>query len=287
VVEAYLEIRDAAGRNGVFPLNGDTVTVGRRTDNALALSADDTVSGRHALLEHAAEGWTIRDTGSSNGTSVNGTRLQGGHSLIPGDEIAVGHTVLTFRSGHENVPLSSTTSLPSASSYLDTGEEWSPGAPPEPAPRSRSMGQPAPPPQIPRALPAVQPRQPSRPVQAGEARGGSGSVRGIARAVATRRGENDRSLLAFRVDRYDDSGNRLPAVSVELRDHRQGAVNEGEEVEVTGTYKRGTLVAKRIVNLSTNAEIRGAGRGQNIALGIAYTLVIGFILIIVVAIVLG
>jgi FHA domain len=286
MVEAYLEIRDATGRTGVFSLNSDTVTVGRLTDNALALIADGAVSGRHALLERAPGGWTIRDTGSSNGTSVNGTRLQGGYSLVPGDVVVVGHTVLTFRSGHATSPLGSGASPPSTSSYLDMGEEWSLSALQEQAPRSRVMRQPAPPPQIPRAVPPVQPRQSSRPVQTSKGRG-SGSVRGIARAVATRRGENDRSLLAFRVDRYDDSGNRLPSVAVELRGHRQGAVNEGEEVEVTGTYKRGTLVAQRIVNLSTNAEIRGAGPGQSIALGIVYTLVIGFILVIVVAIILG
>jgi hypothetical protein len=73
----------------------------------------------------------------------------------------------------------------------------------------------------------------------------------VARGIQLRRNEQQREILAFRIDRYDESGNRLPP----------GQVGEGEQVEVSGKWSRGTLKADRVRNLSTRAEVRGAGFG--------------------------
>ena len=51
---------------------------------------DDGVSRRHALLEVAVDGVSIRDLDSTNGTFVNGARLEGPIRLGEGDRIQIG-----------------------------------------------------------------------------------------------------------------------------------------------------------------------------------------------------
>jgi class 3 adenylate cyclase len=74
------------------------VTIGRGTENVLALSNDRKVSTHHALLDDFGAGWSIEDLGSRNGTYVNGLRLLGKKGLRPGDEIRVGDTVIRYES---------------------------------------------------------------------------------------------------------------------------------------------------------------------------------------------
>lgn len=52
---------------------------------------DPTVSRRHAEIVRSADGWRLRDLGSSNGTELNGIRLIGDRPLREGDTIALGH----------------------------------------------------------------------------------------------------------------------------------------------------------------------------------------------------
>ncbi len=63
---------------------------------------DRWASSRHAKVEHTGMdrlGPThlIVDLGSSNGTFVNGVRVQGKHRLVDGDLIEVGHSLLVYR----------------------------------------------------------------------------------------------------------------------------------------------------------------------------------------------
>jgi pSer/pThr/pTyr-binding forkhead associated (FHA) protein len=53
------------------------------------------VSRRHAELRRAAEGWTIVDLGSTNGTTVNGKTAKE-HRLQNGDRIGFGTSELRF-----------------------------------------------------------------------------------------------------------------------------------------------------------------------------------------------
>jgi hypothetical protein len=78
-----------------FDLSG-TFTVGREADNALALTQDSTVSRRHARFEGSADGWSVTDEGSSNGTYVNGRRVSGTEPLKPGDVVQIGTARLRF-----------------------------------------------------------------------------------------------------------------------------------------------------------------------------------------------
>lgn len=62
--------------------------VGRSEDADVFLD-DVTVSRHHAEFRHGAEGWSVRDTGSLNGTYVNRERVDD-RRLAGGDEIQIG-----------------------------------------------------------------------------------------------------------------------------------------------------------------------------------------------------
>ena len=70
------------------------VTIGRLSTNDVVLP-DSNVSRRHAELRRAAEGWTIVDLGSTNGTTVNGKTAKE-HRLQNGDRIGFGTSELRF-----------------------------------------------------------------------------------------------------------------------------------------------------------------------------------------------
>ena len=80
-----VEIWRLSGRS-VVGLDGDRVTVGKAKENDIALDGDATVSRLHAVLERFEAGWCVSDLGSSNGTYVNGRRVQQAF-LNPGDEL--------------------------------------------------------------------------------------------------------------------------------------------------------------------------------------------------------
>jgi len=72
--------------------------------------------------------------------------------------------------------------------------------------------------------------------------------------------ENGVETLVFRIDRYDRAGNRLSPVAVEMQARRAGRVTDGDEVEVSGRWSRGTLRADRIRNLTTASDVVGFPR---------------------------
>jgi len=83
----------AAGK--VIPLM-EALTVGREPDNTLALPSDTTVSRKHAVFLPVPGGWELSDSGSSNGTFVNGNRLAAPQVLSHGDEIKIGASRLRY-----------------------------------------------------------------------------------------------------------------------------------------------------------------------------------------------
>jgi hypothetical protein len=263
VEQPYLEYtRD--GRPQVVALSADQLTIGRAPANDLPLASEDTVSGRHAIIERQEGGWMIRDLGSSNGTFVNGQRLTGSALLRPGDEVGLGKVRLSFR-----LPPVPGGPLPAGpADYLAATAEWAVEDQPPAQPPGGPPGQPAPPgspePTPPPGPTPTPPRlaAPAPYVATGVAAGsmssgGTAIVRGVAKEIKTRRHQNDYTVLSFRVDRYDQAGNRIQPVGVELIGYRSGQLSEGEQVEVVGHWKRGTLRAHRVVNLTTNAEIVG------------------------------
>ena len=77
----------------------DLVTVGR-SPNAEIFLDDVTVSRHHADIRHGAQGWSITDAGSLNGTYVNRRRVED-HQLSGGDEIQIGKFRFVFLVGVE------------------------------------------------------------------------------------------------------------------------------------------------------------------------------------------
>ncbi len=71
-------------------------TIGRADDNVVVLTGDDYASGRHARVESGLDGTWVVDLGSTNGTYVNGERLEGRRRLHEGDLVQVGDTELRF-----------------------------------------------------------------------------------------------------------------------------------------------------------------------------------------------
>jgi len=71
------------------------------------------------------------------------------------------------------------------------------------------------------------------------------------------------TVLDFRIERHDASGNRLAPVPVQMRGQSfSGAVNNGDEIRVNrGKWRDGTLRVKDLDNLSTGAEVRTKGSG--------------------------
>jgi FHA domain len=80
----------------VSELDSAPLTVGRAAQNDLAIEEDDYASARHARFEPRADGVWIVDTGSTNGTFLNGVRVEEPRRLQPGDVVRIGATDLRF-----------------------------------------------------------------------------------------------------------------------------------------------------------------------------------------------
>ena len=77
-------------------LDSAPVTVGRGTQNDIALEGDDYASARHARIEPRRDGVWVEDIGSTNGTYLNGIKLTRARKLTPGDVVRVGETELRY-----------------------------------------------------------------------------------------------------------------------------------------------------------------------------------------------
>jgi pSer/pThr/pTyr-binding forkhead associated (FHA) protein len=72
----------------VFPLDAVT-TLGRDVNNTIVIE-DPFASTEHAVLTFRGRSWYLEDRLSTNGTFVNGGRVQGVAPLGFGDELQVG-----------------------------------------------------------------------------------------------------------------------------------------------------------------------------------------------------
>lgn len=79
-----------------FELEGDSLSLGRDAANDIRLN-DTEVSRRHAEMLRTAGTFTLTDLDSSNGTYVNGKKVQS-HELANGDEVQLGSTMMLFTS---------------------------------------------------------------------------------------------------------------------------------------------------------------------------------------------
>jgi pSer/pThr/pTyr-binding forkhead associated (FHA) protein len=139
-----LEMTAGSLRGEEIPI-GAELLLGRSFGEPGALGGDRRLSRRHARIARGPGGvFFIEDTGSSNGTSVNGTLVRRPRALRDGDEIEVGSSKLVARG------------LPPAPSLLASAAA-APASPQAGAPGPQA-GAPDPP-----AAPPVPPRAPAAP----------------------------------------------------------------------------------------------------------------------------
>jgi pSer/pThr/pTyr-binding forkhead associated (FHA) protein len=99
--QAQLASRSGIGRLAVLespqdePPSGTTIalgpinSIGRNVNNTIFVE-DDFVSANHAMLTFRGRSWFVEDQGSTNGTYVNGHRIDRPVALSFGDELTIG-----------------------------------------------------------------------------------------------------------------------------------------------------------------------------------------------------
>jgi len=92
---AKLVVQVPGAESHDFPLEKPLMTLGRDRECDLVLDYEY-VSRRHARIERTGADYSILDWESTNGTFVNGQRIQGKQALTPGDHIDIGDISITF-----------------------------------------------------------------------------------------------------------------------------------------------------------------------------------------------
>ncbi len=90
-------------KGSIFELTDDALTIGRLPENQASVP-DPSVSGKHCVIERDGNKFTVRDLGSTNGTQLNGIKVNSSR-LKPKDIIKVGSVDLMFDG--ENVEIDS------------------------------------------------------------------------------------------------------------------------------------------------------------------------------------
>jgi len=102
VAEPLEERARSRQRSALLVMGGKRLLVGPagatlgRSRQSDVMVDDANVSRAHAEVRPRGGSWVLTDLGSTNGSRLNGRRLEGPEVLKPGDEIELGTTVLTF-----------------------------------------------------------------------------------------------------------------------------------------------------------------------------------------------
>ncbi len=99
---ARFDIAEEGRPTRSFRLQTDAVIIGR-VDTADLVLPETGVSRKHALVERERDTWVITDSGSANGTTVNGSAAER-HELKHGDMVSIGRFVLTFHTDEADGP---------------------------------------------------------------------------------------------------------------------------------------------------------------------------------------
>ncbi|HEY9871654.1 MAG TPA: FHA domain-containing protein, partial [Candidatus Obscuribacterales bacterium] len=86
------------------PLKKSEVVLGRDPGKADVVMGDAGVSRQHAVVRTGSDGVYIKDLGSTNGTYVNGVKIEGEYKLKPGDRITLGKDGPEIKLHHEPPP---------------------------------------------------------------------------------------------------------------------------------------------------------------------------------------
>ena len=91
-----LIVRRGPQPNQVYELTAEVTNLGRDITNDIVIN-DREVSRHHLRFTRGADGCTMEDLGSTNGTFVNGTRLQGETTLKPGTKSSSARSVFATK----------------------------------------------------------------------------------------------------------------------------------------------------------------------------------------------
>ena len=102
VTSAMKEVGGGAGAGSLVLPSGErialkdaVITLGRMPDCSVMLN-DPNVSRRHSEVRPQGTGYIAVDLGSTNGTKVNGVRIEGDRVLQDGDIVSLGTTHIRF-----------------------------------------------------------------------------------------------------------------------------------------------------------------------------------------------
>jgi FHA domain len=79
-----------------YALDSTALTIGRGGQNDVSIEGDEFASARHVRIEPRRDGVWVSDLGSTNGTFVNGVRIDRPRKLAQGDVVRAGETELRF-----------------------------------------------------------------------------------------------------------------------------------------------------------------------------------------------
>lgn len=105
----------------------------------------------------------------------------------------------------------------------------------------------------------------------------TGEVRSVQRRTEWIGESGSRSIWTFRLDAVDEAGQRLGLVEVEMRGFSfEGNLTEGDSVRVAGRWRRGTIRAEQLQNLTTGALVRAKTyKGFRIVFFVVFALMAG------------
>lgn len=90
-----LGIMKPLGGGDPIPLRKAEMVVGRRPSCDIRLDFEN-VSGKHCMLRFQNQVWHVRDLGSTNGTTVNGSAVASEHAVMPDDELRIASHIFSI-----------------------------------------------------------------------------------------------------------------------------------------------------------------------------------------------
>ena len=96
-ISAHLVCIGGPHTGQTFELKGDSVSIGRSSDNGVVLSGDKEISRHHAIISRKGDKFTVQDNDSLNGTFVNDEPVAAPRSLENNDIVVVGISALKYQ----------------------------------------------------------------------------------------------------------------------------------------------------------------------------------------------